>query len=155
MRFRVSIALPLLVMVAACGEQSTQNETMVNTTNTVAAPPVAGPDAERRFNQLAACSSTMKAVGNLYSAIAAQQPGAQAEEMRQTASVRTAAGVTFRDMAVALAPTLGRTAADVDRIIATTDAEIQQASETMEFEQFATRAAREGDQCAPLLSGGS
>lgn len=155
MWMRTSIALPLLVLVTACGEQAIQNETMVGTTNTAAPAPVAGPDAEQRFTQLAECSSTMKAVGNLYSSIASQQSGAEGEEMRQTATARTAAGVTFRDMAVALAPTLGKTAADVDQIIAATDAEIQQASQTMEFEQFATRAAREGDQCAPLLNGGS
>ena len=45
------------------------------------------------------------------------------------------------------------TTADVDRIIAASDAEIQQASETMPFEQFATQTASEGDQCAPLLGG--
>lgn len=155
MKIRTSPMLSLLVIVTACGEPGARNETSAVTTNTPTAAPGAGPDAERRFTQLATCSSTMKAVGNLYSSIASQQSGAEGEEMRQTATARTAAGVTFRDMAVALAPTIGKTAADVDQIIAATDAEIQQASQTMEFEQFATRAAREGDQCAPLLSAGS
>lgn len=155
MKIRTSLTLPLLIIVTACGEPAARNETSAIPTTTPAVAPVAGPDAERRFTQLATCSSTMKAVGNLYSSIASQQSGAQSEEMRQTARARTAAGVTFRDMAVALAPTIGKTAADVDRIIAATDAEIQRASRSMQFEQFATRAARESDQCAPLLSGGN
>ena len=154
MRLRASITLPLLLIVTACGEQAAPEETTGAATNTAAPPALAGPDAERRFTQLAECSSTMKALGNLFRSIASQQSDAQAEEMRQTASVRTAAGVTFRDMAVQLAPTVGRTAADVDQVIAAADAEIEQASESMPFEQFAASTARAGDQCVPLLDGG-
>ena len=155
MRFRASTMAALLVVATACSEQPTETEMTTGGANTGAPASAAGPDTERRLTQLAECSSTMKAVGNLYRSIASQETGEQAEQMLQSASARTAAGDRLRAMAVELAPTLGRTAADVDRIIAASDAEIQQASETMPFEQFATQAAREGDQCAPLLGGGS
>lgn len=162
MSIRILAATSAFVLVAACNQSATNNMTVVanvSTTNTSAPAPVAapapqpgagGPAAEGRFQQYAACASTMMAVARLYSSIATQQSGAEREAMMARATARETAATAFHDMAVQVGASIGRTAADVDRVRAETDAQIEQARQRMPFEQFAATAAREGDQCTRL-----
>lgn len=159
MSIRAFAATSVFVLAAACNQSPAGNNMTapgnVSTTNTAAPAPAPQPQTggaapEGRFQQYAACASTMTAVARLYSSIAAQQSGAEREAMTARAAARETAATAFHDMAVQVGASIGRTSADVDRIRADTDAQIEQARQRMPFEEFAATAAREGDQCTRL-----
>jgi len=163
MTYRV-LATASVFALAACNQSATNTMNVaanVSTTNSAApapgvlpaptpAPQAGGAAPEGRFQQYAACASTMIAVARLYSSIATQQSGAEREAMMARAAARETAASAFHAMAVQVGATIGRTSADVDRVRAETDAQIEQARRRMPFEEFAATAAREGDQCTRL-----
>lgn len=175
-KFRANWAIvPLLPLLAtACNQQPQINATTANTTTTSTPTTTAGNDPSKpstmptpqptmptssrggdaRLVQLAGCSSTMRTLGRIYAVLADRESGSRRADMMQRAQVRANAAGSFRDMAIQYAASIGRTSADVDRAAAESDAEIQQASQNMPFDQFAERAGHEGDRCAQLVGPG-
>lgn len=145
-------ALIVLLLTTACSEQTGNNNAYGSYDSPLptSSPISADGDAAVRFARFAACSSTMTALARLYRSIATQSQGAEVESMNARAAQREAAATAFRDFAVSQGATIGRSAADVDRIAKETDARHAAAAEQQPMEQFAVALGKEGDACQAL-----
>ncbi|WP_419808213.1 hypothetical protein [Sphingomonas sp.] len=139
------VAAGAAMILAGCEAPArVDNQAAANT-----ATPIASEDPNR-FEQFAACASTMTALSRLYSSLATQETGAARTDMLERARARGAGSAAFHDYAVTQATAAGKTAADVDRIQRQKDGVYATAVDQQPLEQFARMLARDGDACKAL-----
>jgi hypothetical protein len=149
-----SIFIAGSLILVGCSESQSGN-TMANAAG-AAAPGAAAPAPPADFRRLAECAAKMEAVGRLYSAVASQSSGAEAEQMRARASERSRAGFNLRmraeDSERAAASAGAPAGSQVPRIITETEAALEAERARQPFGDFAIWLGREADQCAPLVA---
>lgn len=111
---------------------------------------------EAGFALAADCSAKLKSVSNLYSTLAAQSSGADAEELAKRASQRDSAATAFAQIAESAAGTIGKTPEQAAQAIRDADAAVQSEFNKRPFEDFATWVTNEVDtKCREALTGKS
>jgi hypothetical protein len=114
-------------------------------------PRPALPAGEEGLRRYAECSVILDAMGNLYTAIASQNSGAEKAEMEASAAERSASAGDYHREAVRIAGTLpNRSATDVVRIKTERNARLEQEQASQDFGAFAIMLGREADNCEAI-----
>jgi hypothetical protein len=150
------LALAAAATLAACS--GTKSEDDQGSATTGAADPAlpAALSGEEGFALAADCSAKLKSVSNLYSTLAAQSSGTDAEDLAKRASQRDTAATAFAQIAERAAGTIGKTPEQAAQAIRDADAAVHAEFEKRPFEDFATWVTNEVDtKCREALSGKS
>ncbi len=153
-----SIFMPLALAAAAtlAGCSGAKSDADQGSTTTGAADPAlpAALSGEAGFALAADCSAKLKSLSNLYSTLAAQSSGTDAEDLAKRASQRDTAATAFAQITERVAGTIGKTPEQATEAIRAADAAVQAEFEKRPFEDFATWVGNEVDgKCRQALSG--
>ena len=151
MRGALLMSAILSAQLTACSEGTAPAAENQTASSESAAAPPAEPTGEEGVRRYAECASTLDAVANLYSAIASQSSGADAEEMSRTASARSSAAREFDARAIDLASALPNAPPNlVGQLMSARNEQLEQERQRQPFEDFAVWLGREADQCAAI-----
>ena len=147
----IPISLAALATLAACsGAKDKEAEDGAAATAAAAPSALSG---ESGLPLAADCSAKLKSVSKLYSILAKQSSGSDAEDLASRATQREAAATAFADIAEQIAGTIGKTAGDAAQAVRDADAAVQAEFDKREFEDFATWVSGEVDgKCREALA---
>ncbi len=152
----MSFALAAAATLAACSGAEKDGDQGKETQNAADASLPPALSGEAGFALAADCSAKLKSVSNLYSTLAAQSSGTDAEDLAKRASQRDTAATAFAQIAERAAGTIGKTPEQAAQAIRDADAAVHAEFEKRPFEDFATWVTNEVDtKCREALSGKS